>query len=94
MARFVQVKMFVKKKASLFKILMCIREFSSQRVQAGLFEVFEQASSFVPIPIHTIARSKRMMWHKGKEVMKEISSLAKVPQNRTPVKGKEIQKML
>jgi hypothetical protein len=39
----------------------CIREFSSQRVQAGLFEVFEQAPSFVPIPIHTIACSKRMM---------------------------------
>jgi len=52
-----------------------LAKFSSQLIEVGLFEVFEQAPSFVPNPIHTIAHSKRMMWHKGKEVMKETNSL-------------------
>ncbi len=65
-------------------------DFSSQLIQIGLFEVFEQVPSFVPIPIHTRTCLKHMMWRKGKEAMEETSSFAKISWKQTLVQGKEI----
>ncbi len=64
-------------------------DFSSQLIKVGLFEVFEQVPSFVPVPIHTKTCLKHMMRHKGKEVMEETSYFARISWKRALVEGKE-----
>jgi hypothetical protein len=53
-------------------------DFSLYPIQEGLFEVFEQVPLIIHVPIPIKAHSKGMMKHKGKEVMEEIGSHAKV----------------
>jgi hypothetical protein len=64
--------------------------FTSQLIQVGLFEVFEQVPSFAPIPIHTRTCLKHMMWRKGKEVMEDTCSFTRVSWKQALIEGKEI----
>ncbi len=67
--------------------------FSSKLVQEGFFEV-QLDSPNIHVVIPTKAWFKCMMRRKGKEMMEEGGSPAKVTQKQALVKGKEIQKML
>jgi hypothetical protein len=64
-------------------------DFSSQLIKVSLFEVFEQVPSFVPVPIHTKTCLKHMMRHKGKEVMEESGSFAKISWKRALVEERK-----
>ncbi len=52
--------------------------FSSKLVQKGFFEVFEHDQPIIHVDVPTKAHSECMMRCKGKKVMKESGSLAKV----------------